>query len=315
MSNPLVNSKTNDVPTNESPNVNKYDFDNNGNSNGVNEFIQSSREESKSDLSDEDKLSDADAQANTKQKNDKKITDERQKDQGINPAFIIDKDDKSDGVNVCGRSPREEGDDLSDLSFENGAKGAPPLVNEQNKNELSRKRPATEKEKGSTSVHESGKIYLSKNIHGIGVKKLRLQNDDDDERTESSETQSSSEAESSIDTIGNQKNETFKVDDYKFRFIIVGATPNSTCCAYASIKDHPIRKQQMKRFQFDDNGNVKDESKETVKDLILFSKKVWLTNKVMKDCYEGMYGFIGEKHLLLVKNTTTIYETKYPLIW
>ena len=40
-----------------------------------------------------------------------------------------------------------------------------------------------------------------------------------------------------------------------------------------------------------------------------------LTNKVMKDCYEGMYGFIGEKHLSLVKNTTTIYETKYPLIW
>ena len=93
---------------------------------------------------------------------------------------------------------------MSDLSFENSAKGAPPLVNEQNKNELSRK--ATEKEKGTTSVHESGKIYLSKNIHGIGVKKLRLQNDDDDdERTESSETQSSSEAESSIDTIGNQK--------------------------------------------------------------------------------------------------------------
>ena len=110
------------------------------------------------------------------------------------------------------------------LSFENAAKGAPPLVNEQNKNELSRKRPATEKENGSTSVYESGKIYLSKNIHGIGVKKLRLQNDDDDddERTDSSETQSSSEAESSIDTIGNQKNETFKVDDYKFRFILLG---------------------------------------------------------------------------------------------
>ena len=76
-----------------------------------------------------------------------------------------------------------------------------------------------------------------------------------------------------------------------------------------------FRKQQIKKFQFYDNGNVKDESKETVKDLILFSKKVWLTNKVMKDCYEGMYGFIDEKHFSLVKNSTTIYETNYPLIW
>ena len=43
---------------------------------------------------------------------------------------------------------------------------------------------------------------------------MRLQNDDDDdddERTESSETQSSSEAESSIDTIGNQKMKLLKL--------------------------------------------------------------------------------------------------------
>ena len=209
-------------------------------------------------------------------------TESMKDDLGITPLSMFEIDNNSDGVEVNLRSPKKGKDDLSELSFGINEKEAPPLVNEQNKN-----------------VVITGQ-------RRVGVKELRLQMRDSDNSTISNPDESDSESEENIQ---------IQIKEFQFRFLRVPITEKVTCCVYSSIHDHPWRKKHMEHFQFDDDGNVKENSKQTVKDLVLFSKKIWLTKMVLNKCYEGMYGFIADKYFALVKKTTTIQEKKNPLIW
>ena len=152
-------------------------------------------------------------------------TESRNNNQAINPLSIFEGENNLDCVKVDVCSPKAESDDASLLTNNSYTKEEPRLVNEPSNN-----------------------VSTTKG-RGVGVKTLKYQTTDSDSSTESSSGGSDHDIESSDESNKSEKGIISQIKDFQFGYIFVPVTQNNTSsCIFASIHNHPCRKEHMQKF-------------------------------------------------------------------